>query len=146
MARLQILQLPEAAGDGRPPFVLVVDEYVPRRYILGSGQGDRPEPVSEFEGLAEQIGAKHVLVFQETIEIPANGPLPVGGVPEGPAESAEIIDAHERTRLQLCDALLLSWDTTWRALVEEAAERQRTVTRLLQQIDTAAATTRLGGG
>ncbi|CUW31774.1 hypothetical protein [Streptomyces reticuli] len=69
MARLQILQLPEGAGDDRPPFVLVVDGYVARRYITGL---DQPEPASEFDGIAEKIGARAVLVFEETIDIPAN--------------------------------------------------------------------------
>jgi hypothetical protein len=69
MARLQILELPEGSGDDRPPFVLVVDQYQPRRYILGF---DQPAPVSEFDGIAEQTGARAVLVFEETIDIPAN--------------------------------------------------------------------------
>ncbi|MEU2566614.1 MULTISPECIES: hypothetical protein [Streptomyces] len=70
MARLQILQLPEGVDDNRPPFVLVVDQYVERRYITGL---DQPEPVSEFDGIAERIGARAVLVFEgETVEIPAN--------------------------------------------------------------------------
>lgn len=69
MARLQILELPEGASDDRPPFVLVVDQYEPQRYILGF---DQPEPVDQFAGIAEQIGARAVLVFEETIDIPAN--------------------------------------------------------------------------
>lgn len=76
MARLQILELPEGSGDDRPPFILVVDQYVPQRYILGAGQGEQPQPVNEFDGIAEQIGARAVLAFQETIEIPANDTLP----------------------------------------------------------------------
>ncbi|MEF9521272.1 hypothetical protein [Streptomyces sp. RB13] len=69
MARLQILELPEGSHDDRPPFVLVVDQYVARRYVTGL---DQPEPVSEFDGIAEQIGARAVLVFEDTIDIPAN--------------------------------------------------------------------------
>jgi hypothetical protein len=70
MARLQILQLPDGVDDERPPFVLVVDQYVERRYITGL---DQPEPVSEFDGIAEKIGARAVLVFEGgTVEIPAN--------------------------------------------------------------------------
>lgn len=71
MARIQILELPEGAGDERPPFVLVVDEYLPQRYILGPGVA-QPEQLNPFEGVAEQVGARSVLVFEETIEIPAN--------------------------------------------------------------------------
>jgi hypothetical protein len=68
MARLQILQLPEGAGDERPPFILVIDQ-VPsdeakfdaiRRDLLADGD------------LAPRLGARAVLVFEETIEIPAN--------------------------------------------------------------------------
>ena len=69
IARLQFLELPEGADDERPPFVLVVDQYVARRYITGL---DQREPVSEFEGIAEKIGARAVIVFEDTIDIPAN--------------------------------------------------------------------------
>ncbi|MEX3099533.1 MULTISPECIES: hypothetical protein [unclassified Streptomyces] len=69
MARLQILELPAGDDDERPPFVLVIDEYVPQRYILGPGQ---PEPASELDGIAERVGARAVLAFEETVEIPAN--------------------------------------------------------------------------
>jgi hypothetical protein len=70
MARLQILQLPAGAGDDRPPFVLVVDEYQPRRYVLGVGQTE--QIVDEFDGIAERIGARAVLTFVETVDIPAS--------------------------------------------------------------------------
>lgn len=70
MARLQILELPDGPDDTRPPFVLVVDEYAPRRYVLGSGQTG--EPRSEFHGVAETIGARAILTFVEPVEIPAN--------------------------------------------------------------------------
>jgi hypothetical protein len=79
MARLQILELPEGSGDDRPPFVLVIDEYVPQRYMLGP---DQPEPVDQFAGMAEKIGARAILVFEETIDIPANEvPLDADGNP-----------------------------------------------------------------
>jgi hypothetical protein len=67
MARLQILELPEGSGDDRPPFVLVVDQ-VPR-----------DEPAFEAlrrdladNDIAPRIGARAVLAFEETIDIPAN--------------------------------------------------------------------------
>lgn len=69
MARLQILELPEGAGDDRPPFVLVVDQAMPERYILGVGE---EPPLSEWERVGQQIGAQSVIVTPETIEIPAN--------------------------------------------------------------------------
>ena len=65
MARLQILELPEGSGDDRPPFILVIDQYEPPPYP------DEPEP-SPFEGIAERTGARAVLVFEDTIDIPAN--------------------------------------------------------------------------
>ncbi|MFJ3950311.1 hypothetical protein ACIPXV_09600 [Streptomyces libani] len=65
MTRLQILELPEGSGDDRPPFVLVIDQYEPQPYP------DEPEP-SPFDGVAEKIGARAVLVFEETVDIPAN--------------------------------------------------------------------------
>jgi hypothetical protein len=65
MARLQILELPEGTGDDRPPFALVIDQYEPPPYP------DEPEP-SPFDGIAEKIGARAVLIFDDTIDIPAN--------------------------------------------------------------------------
>ena len=75
MARLQILELPTGPDDRRPPFVLVIDQYVAQRYIIGP---DQPKPVDKFERIAKQIGARAVLVFPEIVEIPANG-LPLTG-------------------------------------------------------------------
>lgn len=70
MARLQILELPEGANDERAPFVLVVDEHEPRRYMMGLDQTE--QPINEFDGIAEKIGARAVLVFEDTVDIPAN--------------------------------------------------------------------------
>lgn len=66
MARLQILELPEGTGDDRPPFILVLD------------QAPRDESSSAFRDdlvnneIANRTGARHVLVFEDTIDIPAN--------------------------------------------------------------------------
>jgi hypothetical protein len=80
MARLQILELPEGAGDERPPFVLVVDQVATERVapdLVGSAS-DR----SGWERMAAQIGARGVLVFPGTVEIPANEiPLDADGHP-----------------------------------------------------------------
>ncbi|HTE56961.1 MAG TPA: hypothetical protein VK698_39180 [Kofleriaceae bacterium] len=79
MARLQILELPEGSNDERPPFVLVVDQ-VPsdeaafdaiRRDLLADGD------------LAERVGARAVLVFEDTIDIPANDLTGYSGIPGG---------------------------------------------------------------
>ncbi|WPO70213.1 hypothetical protein [Streptomyces sp. KN37] len=67
MARLQILELPEVfvGAASETPFVLVIDQWEPPPY---PGE-DGPHP---YEGIAEKIGARAVLVFEETVEIPAN--------------------------------------------------------------------------
>jgi hypothetical protein len=70
MARLQILELPEGTGDDRPPFVLVVDQYEPRRYMMGLDQTQ--QSIDEFDGIPEKLGARAVLVFADTVDIPAN--------------------------------------------------------------------------
>lgn len=69
MARIQVLELPtEHHGDDMTtPFLLIIDEYEPPPYPVE----DQPPPL---EGLAEKTGARAVLVFEETIEIPANQP------------------------------------------------------------------------
>ncbi|MEV0220914.1 hypothetical protein [Streptomyces sp. NPDC050704] len=72
MTRLQILELPEGSGNDRASFALVVDEYQPLRYIQGPDYA--PEPVDEFAGVAEQVGARAVLVFRESVEILPNAP------------------------------------------------------------------------
>lgn len=122
MARLQILELPSGINDDRSPYVLVIDQ-VPsdetkfdaiRRDLLSDGD------------LAPRLGARAVLVFEETIDIPANEPLPITETDDSErAGTTQIVYAHERTRLDLCNALLLSGDTTWRQLVEQAGARQR---------------------
>ncbi|MFI5473229.1 hypothetical protein ACIA6D_23685 [Streptomyces cacaoi] len=195
MARLQILPLPEGVGDDRRPFALVVDrcEGVPLDMVQAVE--------SSWKANAEQMGARGVLIFMESVDIPANDPLPAG-VPDGrrrcgehdgpcfpepgatcvahgdaeclychrnPADCAnggncgtwartgmhwdtcanrvrgplandieaeragttQLVYAHERTRLDLCNALLLSGDTTWRKLVEAVGERQRGVAGVL---------------
>ena len=112
MARLQILSLPEGAGDGRTPFILVIDQVTEgeAEQLVGSQEA--------VDGMAKKAGARAVAVFHGmTMEIPANDSLPVADDPER-AGTTQIVYAHERTRLDLCDALLLSRDTTWRKLIE----------------------------
>lgn len=75
MARIQILELPTEhhGGDMVTPFVLVIDQYEPRRYVLGP---DQSEPVDQFESVVQKTGARAVLVFEETVDIPANQAAP----------------------------------------------------------------------
>ncbi len=71
MARLQILELPIGANDDRPPFILVVDQCEPQRIALGAGQ-DATQWRDYWQVVAEQIGARGVIVAPDTVEIPAN--------------------------------------------------------------------------
>lgn len=66
MARIQILELPEGAGDDRPPFVLVIDQ-------CEGVSLDLVEAVeSSWSRAGQEIGAKATLIFMETVDIPAN--------------------------------------------------------------------------
>lgn len=66
MARLQILELPEGAGDDRPPFILVIDQadYDSLSSLSAALEG--------WQNVKDQIGARAVLVFEDAIDIPAN--------------------------------------------------------------------------
>ncbi|MFF9279527.1 hypothetical protein [Streptomyces griseosporeus] len=67
MARIQILELPtvyRANGDDETPFAVVIDqadEETFQRFAYG-----------EHDALKAALGARAVLVFADTIEIPAN--------------------------------------------------------------------------
>lgn len=112
MARLQILKLPAGAGDDRPSFAVIVDK------VQGDGEID---PVADYSNVAKELGARAVMIFHDTVEIPANEPPPPADAAEAErAGVTQIVYAHERTRLDLCSALLLSGDTTWRNLVNLA--------------------------
>ncbi|WP_431781721.1 hypothetical protein [Streptomyces chumphonensis] len=102
MPRLQILELPEGVDDERPPFVLVIDQYVPQRVILGHGQtGETREPsdpmLDQLRQAGQQIGARGVLLFEETVEIPANE-VPIGpdGYPVKMRVEADFGTFHEQ--------------------------------------------------
>ena len=63
MARIQILELPEGAADDRPPFILVIDQV----------DDETAADIARWpDNIATRTGARHVLCFSETIEIPAN--------------------------------------------------------------------------
>jgi hypothetical protein len=92
MARLQILELP-GGSDDRPSFVLVIDQADGDLLAdLAPTDADGHER-SRSAHLAEQLGARAVLCFHGTIEIPANDTtaytggaaaesLPGGGIEE----------------------------------------------------------------
>jgi len=78
MARLQILELPEGSGDDRPPFVLVIDQVPTDEAGFDAIRRDLGTP----EDLIERLGARAVLVFEDTIDIPGNDvPLDPDGYP-----------------------------------------------------------------
>lgn len=109
MARLQILELPEGSSDDRPPFLLVIDQYEPPPY---PADVTAPGP---FDTVAEKIGARAVLVFEETVDIPANEvPLDSDGNPlflkmhiEGDFEQfrAQVQDEIRKAQAELRDAI-----------------------------------------
>ncbi|MCX5598441.1 hypothetical protein OOK29_09850 [Streptomyces phaeochromogenes] len=66
MARLQILELPEGSGDDRPPFLLVVDQWP------DTVSANEPAVLEAWMKMAEQAGARTVLLTEDTIDIPAN--------------------------------------------------------------------------
>ncbi|MFD3999838.1 hypothetical protein [Streptomyces rubiginosohelvolus] len=87
MARLQILELPEGAGDDRPPFVLVIDQVafdnpVYERFVEDS------EVAAD---LAKRVGAQAVLIFEGVTDIPANGT----GDAAPPSTTVLHLDGHE---------------------------------------------------
>lgn len=101
MARLQILELPEGPDDGRPPFILVVDQYQPLRCVEVTADG-HPQigSIDEFTGVAEQIGARAVVTFRETIEIPANDTTAYldtsGHEEQDPVDYGQLVDIVHR--------------------------------------------------
>ncbi len=102
MARLQILELPTVErpdGTEETPFVLVVDQYEYQRYVLGA---DQEAPVSEWEGVAEKIGARQVLVFNETVDIPANEtPVDPDGHPLKIRVEGDFEQFHEQVQAEI---------------------------------------------
>ncbi|MFJ9979686.1 hypothetical protein [Streptomyces cyaneofuscatus] len=68
MPRLQVLQLPEGTGEDSPPFVLVIDQIPVGSPLHMRAAGDRDLSCS----MAARTGARTTLLFQDTIDIPAN--------------------------------------------------------------------------
>jgi hypothetical protein len=63
MVRLQILELPEGSGDERPPYLLIIDQV---------DEGTADDIARWPDDIAKRTGARHVLCFTETVEIPVN--------------------------------------------------------------------------
>jgi hypothetical protein len=100
MTRIQILQLPEGASDERAPFALVIDQHEPQRHVFGFEPSESP-----WDRVAEQLGARAVLYFPETVDIPANSislaePLLVGGSSEALTEMTRSRDEWMQRSIQ----------------------------------------------
>ncbi|MGW3491776.1 hypothetical protein [Streptomyces sp. NPDC001054] len=108
MARLQILELPaEHHGDDMvTPFLLVIDQVDDE---LAEGIARWPDAV------AKRTGARHVLCFPGTIEIPAN---------EVPVDS----DGHPLTIHVEAD-----FDTFRQQVQDEIAKAQRDLTDAIRR-------------
>jgi hypothetical protein len=83
MARIQILELPTVYrenGDDETPFVIVIDQADDAfRHALAPTNETMCEAQAS---LAEAIGARSILVFPGTVEIPANEvPVDPNGYP-----------------------------------------------------------------
>ncbi|MFF0588415.1 hypothetical protein ACFYWD_20860 [Streptomyces sp. NPDC003781] len=95
MARLQILELPEGSNDDRPPFVLVVDQVPTDEAGFDALRRDLGTP----DDLLERIGARAVLVFEDTIDIPANdtsGYLREAEATRTPVDEMEVLRQQAR--------------------------------------------------
>jgi hypothetical protein len=123
MARLQILELPEGTGDDRPPFVLVVDQM--------------PTSEPEFDALrrdlaandiAARTGARTVLAFEGTIDIPANE-VPLG--PDGYPVRVHIEGDFEKFREQVQEEALYAQGKVTRALQATDQDRKASITDAL---------------
>ncbi|MEV8394820.1 MULTISPECIES: hypothetical protein [unclassified Streptomyces] len=85
MTRIQILELPEGAGDRQPPFVVVLDKLT--EFSPFNTRGG----VAEFGEVAKAWGARGVLVTTDTVEIPSNEvPLGPDGYPVRLAVEADL--------------------------------------------------------
>ena len=110
MARIQILELPEGASDERPPFVLVVDECPPQRFVIGMEQA----PMGDYwREVAVEIGARGVIVTPETVEIPANE-IPVD--PDGHPIRLRVEGDFEKFREQVDEEIRYAQGRVTRAL------------------------------
>ncbi|WP_322500805.1 hypothetical protein TR631_12410 [Streptomyces rochei] len=91
MPRLQILELPEGAGDDRPPFALVIDRVSPEWVDVNA---------ESMRDIKDKIGARCVLAFDgDDVEIPANEiPVDPNGYPVRPRGEGDFEQLHEQLK------------------------------------------------
>lgn len=113
MARIQILELPEGLDDDRPPFMLIIDQVDEAETATLATDLSR-------QALAQDVGARTVAVFRQTIDIPDNYlPAAEGGATVGKVHVKVVPDL-----------------TDFRAQVEEAAhDAQQRLTTARDQAD-----------
>lgn len=107
MARLQILELPEGSDDDRPPFLLVFDQ------VSYDAPSSREFWLEGWANIKDEIGANAVLVFEETIEIPANDvrigpdvyPIKLRIEPDFETFREQVQDEIRRAQTELREAL-----------------------------------------
>ncbi|MYW99940.1 MULTISPECIES: hypothetical protein [unclassified Streptomyces] len=68
MPRLQILELPDGAREDSPPFVLVIDQAPSTGPLYRRFADD----MDLNDSIAARTGARAVLVFEDTVDLPAN--------------------------------------------------------------------------
>ncbi|MFC8065517.1 hypothetical protein [Streptomyces sp. NPDC057293] len=125
MARLQILELPTGADDDRPPFVLVVDQMPADEPGFEALRRDLTDG-----NLAERTGARAVLVFEDTIDIPAND---TSGYLSAPGQSwvamddlrGQIQEEIAKAHAEVINTLNGSGPTTVDAQEEQASSKPR---------------------
>lgn len=112
MARIQILELPEGSSDDRPPFVLVVDQVA------------ELEDYWSFTDNPERLGARAILVFEDTIDIPAND-VPVDENGQPLFLKVHVEGEFEQFREQVQQEVLAAQGRITQALSETDAEHGR---------------------
>ncbi|MEU5900563.1 hypothetical protein [Streptomyces venezuelae] len=103
MARLQILELPtEHHGDDMTtPFILVIDQADENTASTLDGpdteDASYATAIKRLTGrsLAEQIGARAILVFETTVDIPANDTTAYSATPPAKRELVVNVGDHE---------------------------------------------------
>ncbi|MFE6903800.1 hypothetical protein ACFVFJ_44465 [Streptomyces sp. NPDC057717] len=99
MARIQILELPEGAGDERPPFALVIDQ------VDYDGPSSHSDWLEGWTTIKDETGASAVLVFEDTIEIPANEvPVDPDGYPLKIRVEGDFEQFRDQVQDEICKA------------------------------------------